>query len=81
MISFANALRQSLPKELSGLSLLSLSIMDYKDELVAKNKAFSLFCQENALPNPERIVESPLPRNYRTTTKRRVEPRKISACF
>ncbi|WP_288799730.1 class I SAM-dependent RNA methyltransferase [uncultured Fibrobacter sp.] len=72
MISFANALRQSLPKELSGLSLLSLSIMDYKDELVAKNKAFSLFCQENALPNPERIVESPLPRNYRTTTKRRV---------
>jgi len=71
MISFSNALRESMPKALSSLPLLSISILDYKDELAVKNKAFALFCEENALPSPEEIIASPLPRSYRTTTKRR----------
>ncbi len=71
MISFSNAMRESMPKALAGLPLLSISVMDYSDELELKNRAFAIFCERNGLPVPEKIVESPLPRNYRTTTKRR----------
>ena len=71
MILFAKALREAMPKEFSSLPLLSLSLLDYKDELVVKQKAFAHFCKENGLQEPEEIVASPLPRGYRTTTKRR----------
>ncbi|MBP5246701.1 MAG: class I SAM-dependent RNA methyltransferase [Fibrobacter sp.] len=71
MITFSNALRESMPKALSSLSLLSISILDYKDELAVKNKAFALFCEKNGLPAPEEVIASPMPRSYRTTTKRR----------
>ena len=71
MITFSNALRESMPKTLSSLPLLSIAILDYKDELAVKNKAFALFCEKNGLPSPEEVIASPLPRNYRTTTKRR----------
>lgn len=71
MITFSNALRESMPKALSSLPLLSVSILDYKDELAVKNKAFALFCEKNDLPSPEEVLASPLPRSYRTTTKRR----------
>ncbi len=71
MISFSNAVRESMPKALAGLPLLSISVMDYSDELELKNRAFAIFCERNGLPVPEKIVESPRPRNYRTTTKRR----------
>lgn len=71
MITFSNALRESMPKALSSLPLLSVSILDYKDELAVKNKAFALFCEKNGLPPPEEVLASPLPRSYRTTTKRR----------
>ncbi len=71
MISFSSALQEFLPKALAGMPLLSIALMDYSDELEIKNRAFALFCERNGLPAPEKIVESPLPRNYRTTTKRR----------
>lgn len=71
MITFENAVRESMPKALAGLSTLSVALLDYPDELDLKNRAFALFCERNGLPVPEKIVESPMPRNYRTTTKRR----------
>ena len=71
MISFANAVVESMPKALSGLPLLSIALMNYADELELKNRAFTLFCEKNGLPSPEMVVPSPMPRNYRTTTKRR----------
>ncbi len=71
MISFSSAVQESMPKALAGMPLLSIALVDYSDELEIKNRAFALFCERNGLPHPERIVESPLPRNYRTTTKRR----------
>lgn len=71
MISFFDAVRDSMPKALAGLSLGALSVLDYAEEIQTKQKAFNLFCEKNGLQSPEKIVESPLQRNYRTTTKRR----------
>ena len=71
MITFSNAIRESMPKTLSSLPLLSISILDYKDELAVKNNAFALFCEKNGLPVPAEVIASPRPRCYRTTTKRR----------
>ena len=72
MITFSNAIRESFPKSLSGLSLLSVSLLDYAEELDLKNKAFSLFLEKNGLPAiGESVVASPMSRGYRTTTKRR----------
>ncbi len=70
-MDFASAVRESMPKAFPLSESFSLAAMDYADELSVKNKAFSLFCEKNGLPPPEPIVESPLPRGYRTTTKRR----------
>lgn len=66
-MEFAAAVRESIPVTKN----LSLAEMDYADELSVKNKAFALFCAKNGLPPPEPVVESPRPRGYRTTTKRR----------
>lgn len=71
MISFFDAVRESMPKALAGLSLGALSVLDYKEEIQTKENALALFCEKNGLIAPEKIVESPRFRNYRTTTKRR----------
>jgi tRNA/tmRNA/rRNA uracil-C5-methylase (TrmA/RlmC/RlmD family) len=49
-----------------------LAHLDYQEELRIKNEALALFWQKNRFPgNPEAIIASPKPRNYRTTSKRR----------
>ncbi len=53
-----------------------LADMEYKDELLCKDRAFSSFWYETGGHcSSSRIIESPLPRKYRTTTKRRVHKR------
>jgi tRNA/tmRNA/rRNA uracil-C5-methylase (TrmA/RlmC/RlmD family) len=50
-----------------------LASMDYLDELRCKDRAFSSYWYEAGGGWPVApVVESPLPRHYRTTTKRRV---------
>ncbi len=50
-----------------------LSKLDYALELDLKNKALQEFWTARGLPDkPNRILPSPKPRGYRTTTKRRV---------
>jgi tRNA/tmRNA/rRNA uracil-C5-methylase (TrmA/RlmC/RlmD family) len=50
-----------------------LSRLDYELELDLKNKALQEFWTARGLPDkPNRILPSPRPRGYRTTTKRRV---------
>ncbi len=50
-----------------------LARLDYVRELELKNQALQEFWTANGLPDkPNRILPSPLPRHYRTTTKRRV---------
>ncbi len=51
----------------------SLAGMEYADELALKERALAQWWRAAELPGqPERIVPAPLPRRYRTTTKRRV---------
>jgi tRNA/tmRNA/rRNA uracil-C5-methylase (TrmA/RlmC/RlmD family) len=46
--------------------------MDYSDELKVKERAFSAFIHDAGINvRPGEIIASPLPRRYRTTTKRR----------
>ena len=47
--------------------------MDYSEECELKTKAFKNFLEQNGITsNVENLLPSPMPRNYRTTTKRRV---------
>lgn len=47
--------------------------LPYETELALKNEALKIFWEANRLRGlPREIVPSPLPRNYRTTSKRRV---------
>ena len=51
----------------------SLAMFDYKDELKIKNQAIKEFWEVNRLAgNPQNVIASPIPREYRTTSKRRV---------
>ena len=51
----------------------SLAMFDYKDELKIKNQAIKEFWEVNRLAgNPQKVIASPMPRKYRTTSKRRV---------
>ena len=51
----------------------SLAMFDYKDELKIKNQAIKEFWEVNRLVgNPQNVIASPMPREYRTTSKRRV---------
>ena len=51
----------------------SLAMFDYKDELRIKDLAIQEFWDVNRLAgNPQKVIASPLPRAYRTTSKRRV---------
>lgn len=50
-----------------------LAILDYQKECDVKGKAFSQFLSQSGIRlKPKKIIPSPKPRNYRTTTKRRV---------
>lgn len=50
-----------------------LALMDYARELELKNQIFLKFWKARGLPGqPQKVIPSPLPRHYRTTTKRRV---------
>jgi len=49
-----------------------LAALDYADELALKREAFDAFwCDHGLAGRPEPVVPAPLPRGYRTTTKRR----------
>jgi tRNA/tmRNA/rRNA uracil-C5-methylase (TrmA/RlmC/RlmD family) len=49
------------------------AFMPYTEELSGKKNAFAQFWKKNRLPGmPEGLIGSPMPRHYRTTTKRRV---------
>ncbi len=49
-----------------------MAAMDYGTELAAKNHALARFWEHHHLPgNPDRVIASPRPRKYRTTSKRR----------
>ena len=49
------------------------SKIDYKEECELKDKAFTKFLQKNGIKcQAKNLCPSPMPRNYRTTTKRRV---------
>jgi tRNA/tmRNA/rRNA uracil-C5-methylase (TrmA/RlmC/RlmD family) len=50
-----------------------LAGFSYPDERLIKQKALELFWKKNHIPGtPEKIIPSPLPRGYRTNSKRRV---------
>lgn len=60
--------RIKLPE--SGAAILA--DLNYAQEIALKNEALRFFWREFKLPgNPEPIVQSPKPRHYRTTSKRR----------
>jgi tRNA/tmRNA/rRNA uracil-C5-methylase (TrmA/RlmC/RlmD family) len=49
-----------------------LASLDYAEELRLKGEALAAFWQQHGLPGrPEAVVAAPVPRGYRTTTKRR----------
>ncbi len=78
IIRFSDLLIQLARKETPTLvgpstSPEPLARLDYVLELDLKNRALQQFWAANGLPDkPNRITPSPKPRNYRTTTKRRV---------
>ena len=50
-----------------------LAILDYDKEIIIKHKALSKFLANNNVKvKPGEIIKSPRPRNYRTTSKRKV---------
>ena len=74
---FEQAIAHNLPnytKESDSAYGETLAPLDYKDELKVKNAAIREFWEVNRLARgPQPIVASPMPRNYRTTSKRQVE--------
>lgn len=61
-----------------------LAGLDYADERALKDEALGRFWEEHGLSGkPEPLVTAPLPRGYRTTTKRRVvvTPHGLAFCF
>ena len=70
---YQEALQEFLPSTLKSLSTEALAALDYQEECEIKQKAFNRFWSSNRLDGtPLKIIESPLSRNYRTTSKRRV---------
>ena len=56
-----------------------LAHLEYKRELELKNRALEIFWQRHEIPgNPDPIRDSPSPRHYRTTSKRRAAWRRGS---
>ncbi len=87
-MSFPDALRAAakrrgleLPPESDPEPLADLA---YADEVALKNEALAAFWREERLPGqPEPVVPAPLPRAYRTTTKRRASlgPKGLALAF
>lgn len=70
---YQEALQEFLPVTLKSLSTEALAALDYQEECEIKQKAFDRFWQVNRLEGrPLKLIKSPLSRNYRTTSKRRV---------
>lgn len=71
--SFANRLRAALP----GIRMQGtepLAILDYAEELKARSNVWhSIFSRTRNIGALKPILPSPQPRNYRTTSRRRVE--------
>ena len=82
---FEQAIAQNIPgytREADSAHGESLAMLDYKDELHVKEVAIQDFWDANRLAgNPQKIIASPLPRNYRTTSKRRIEMRPGNLIF
>ena len=85
-MSFADLLREAAARE--GLRLLPaqhaepLAELEYPVELALKREALHRFWQSRGLPGrPEPIEPAPVPRGYRTTTKRRVILRSRGLAF
>ena len=74
---FETAIAHQLPnytKESDSAYGETLAPLSYKDELKVKNEAIKEFWEVNRLPRgPQPVVASPMPGNYRTTSKRRIE--------
>jgi len=74
---FEQAIAHNIPgytKESDSAYGETLAPLDYKTELKVKNDAIREFWEVNRLPRgPQPIIASPMPRNYRTTSKRRVD--------
>ena len=65
------ASRKKLALSKSGPAMLAC--LDYPMEVALKEAALARFWQSHRLPGePERLIASPLPRHYRTTSKRRI---------
>ena len=70
---FREAIQKRLPQAMNGASEAMLGLLDYHEEVAIKARAFRDFLQANGIEaSPEKVIESPKPRGYRTTTKRRV---------
>ena len=74
---FEQAIAHQIPnytKESDSAYGETLAPLSYKEELKVKNDAIREFWDVNRLPRgPQPIIASPMPRNYRTTSKRRVD--------
>jgi tRNA/tmRNA/rRNA uracil-C5-methylase (TrmA/RlmC/RlmD family) len=66
--------RRAVPDKIQGAKHPEpLARLDYEQELDLKNRALQEFWTARGLPDkPNRVLPSPRPRGYRTTTKRRV---------
>jgi tRNA/tmRNA/rRNA uracil-C5-methylase (TrmA/RlmC/RlmD family) len=75
--SFASLLKSLLPQPTrpvaqATLASAPLAYLDYPAEVKAKEEGLRLFWRHHRLPGrPEPFIGSPLPRGYRTTSKRR----------
>ena len=49
-----------------------LAALPYEMEIELKNKTIAAFLKSASLPAPQALVPSPMPRHYRSTSKRRV---------
>ncbi len=79
---YQEALQEFLPSTLKSLSTEALAALDYQEECEIKQKAINRFWQANRLDGtPLKIIESPLSRNYRTTSKRRVSVDRCRVIF
>lgn len=72
-MNFSEHVRALVPASTRNRAGEFLADLDYGDELDLKNQALAAFWREHRLPGtPEPVLASPLPRGYRTTTKRRI---------
>lgn len=72
-MNFSEHVRVLLPSSNRQMAGEALAELEYGDELRIKQQALATFWREQRLPGtPSAILPSPLPRRYRTTTKRRV---------